>query len=1043
MPSKPDETSSGPATGRSRTFRLFVSSTFQDLRAERNALHTHVFPRLRELCRRHGCRFQAIDLRWGVSELAALDQQTMTICLREIERCHRVTPRPNFLVLLGDRYGWRPPPPRIRASEFDALLEHVSAEEAELLRWGEQQPADGKGWYRRDENANPTEYRLRPRHVDLSGCGTRDEVEAARQAEAGAWGTIEARLQRALERAAGKASLPMEARLKYESSATEQEIAVGALEVPDPQGKVFCFFRTLNGLPDGVRPGAFRAFVRERCEERGRALSPAASRGLESIRSLPEDASPRDVHDLIVEAGKGVPKDSDAAADLGLLETWLRAAIAYDYRDLDDDWRPDKGAEARLRALKEEQLGKRVPTSVHEYKAQWTWKGSSTDHLGTLPEDLDECLLLIDAKEPPATLCASVWRRLARTVLQEIERPTVLPAAPDEKIHVPPDDGLDPEGRAHCDFANGLLRFFVGREAPRRAIRDYLAGEGERTLAVVAAGGAGKSALMAKALEEAKGAHPKAQFIYRFIGATPSSSDGRSLLVSLCREISRRYGGGEEVPYDYTELVAELEKRMGSANAERPLILFLDALDQLSEAHGARSLIWLPRRLPEGVRVVVSTRREAETFAAVTRLQAEEVELGPMSRKEGGELLGLWLDDAGRTLTQEQRTKVLDAFEGERSGGRPLYLKLAFEEARLWPSYVPAEDLEPGIDGVIQKNLFHRLASEENHGEELVARTVGYLAASRYGLAEDELLDVLSRDADLYESFLRGSFHLPSDLVARAIEYRRSRGVKGGEGEKDDTRLAESWLRALITDPKGAAQLRSFLDEVLPRRDGPRLPVVLWSRLFFDLAPYLTERMGEGTSLLAFYHRELGEVGAKVYAHDERGQVVHGRLADYFRFRADPAHDRSWTGRDVRGLSELPYHLTEAARWQELQDTLTDFRFLEHKAAEVGVEVPGGDGKGETVYTGVFHLQRDFDHALQKIPGGGGAAGARRPLIVTAVDFGDGHVVRCPWCNTVHTVTKERKSKWLGQEIACPNDECGGPLKVNPFVVGRAHGRVS
>ena len=89
-------------------------------------------------------------------------------------------------------------------------------------------------------------------------------------------------------------------------------------------------------------------------------------------------------------------------------------------------------------------------------------------------------------------------------------------------------------------------------------------------------------------------------------------------------------------------------------------------------------------------------------------------------------------------------------------------------------------------------------------------------------------------------------------------------------------------------------------------------------------------------------------------------------------------------------LSELPYHLTEAARWQELHDTLTDFRFLEHKADEVGVEVSGGDGEGETVYSGVFHLQQDFDPALRKIPGGGGAAGGRRPLIVTAVDFGDG-----------------------------------------------------
>jgi hypothetical protein len=95
-------------TTSTKTFRVFVSSTFSDLKAERNALQQHVFPRLRELCMRHGCRFQAIDLRWGASEEAALDQQTMKICLKEIARCQEVTPRPNFIVLLGDRYGWRP-----------------------------------------------------------------------------------------------------------------------------------------------------------------------------------------------------------------------------------------------------------------------------------------------------------------------------------------------------------------------------------------------------------------------------------------------------------------------------------------------------------------------------------------------------------------------------------------------------------------------------------------------------------------------------------------------------------------------------------------------------------------------------------------------------------------------------------------------------------------------------------------------------------------------------------------------------------------------
>jgi len=32
----------------------------------------------------------------------------MRICRAEIARCQVVTPRPNFVVLLRDRHGWRP-----------------------------------------------------------------------------------------------------------------------------------------------------------------------------------------------------------------------------------------------------------------------------------------------------------------------------------------------------------------------------------------------------------------------------------------------------------------------------------------------------------------------------------------------------------------------------------------------------------------------------------------------------------------------------------------------------------------------------------------------------------------------------------------------------------------------------------------------------------------------------------------------------------------------------------------------------------------------
>jgi hypothetical protein len=113
-----------------RTFRVFVSSTFEDLKEERNALQREVFPKLRTLCEQHGARFQAIDLRWGVRDEAALDQKTMEICLREIERCQRTGIKPNFIVLLGQRYGWRPLPAPfgIAASTSIASSEKILAE---------------------------------------------------------------------------------------------------------------------------------------------------------------------------------------------------------------------------------------------------------------------------------------------------------------------------------------------------------------------------------------------------------------------------------------------------------------------------------------------------------------------------------------------------------------------------------------------------------------------------------------------------------------------------------------------------------------------------------------------------------------------------------------------------------------------------------------------------------------------------------------------------------------------------------------------------
>ena len=113
---------SPPSTTRVRPIiRVFVSSTFSDLVYERNAFQQHVWPVLEQLCLKHGFQFHAIDLRWGVSTAAGLDHRTMRICIEELRRSQEISPEPTFLILVGNRYGWRPLPEVISVGEFQKL----------------------------------------------------------------------------------------------------------------------------------------------------------------------------------------------------------------------------------------------------------------------------------------------------------------------------------------------------------------------------------------------------------------------------------------------------------------------------------------------------------------------------------------------------------------------------------------------------------------------------------------------------------------------------------------------------------------------------------------------------------------------------------------------------------------------------------------------------------------------------------------------------------------------------------------------------------
>jgi WD40 repeat protein len=788
-----------------KTFRVFVSSTFSDLKEERNALQREVFPKLRELCMEHGFRFQAIDLRWGVSEEAGLDQQTMKICLEEIERSQRVSPKPNFIVLLGDRYGWRPLPYEIPADEFEEILDKVPEKDKPFLSWkgdllDDEQLKKREGWYCLDTNAMDPVYCLKPRFVDYDENDSDDVLKEAKDKESEDWGKIEERIKnlllKGIEELEWSENDPR--RSKYEDSATEQEIMQGVLkppeDIPRPEEHVFCFFRE-------------------------------------------------------IEDKRSITYNEDSVNFLNFNES----------KEIDE-------LSAKKLELLKEEIRKKLPEkNIISFPTSWNGNSVKTNHLDDL--------------------CRDVYLSLACTIMKQIEEY-------EEK------DPLDLEIEAHKEFGKERCKFFIGREENLDKIKNYLGTPNSKPMIVYGESGSGKSALMAKAIEDSSpdfyGIKEedyiyKDEFIARFIGATPESSDLRSLLESLIKQITKIYHRDDSnIPTEYNDLIQDFKERLNFATAEKPLFIFLDALDQLSDSDSAHNFTWIPDELPENVNIILSTLKEPFQSYIENRIpndNSDEV----LKLDEGKELIESWLNDVGRKLTDEQENEVISKFE---ANGLPLYLKLAFEEAKNWKSYSPVPELKPDIPGIIHF-MFERLSRPENHGEILVSHSLGYLSAAKNGLTEDEVLDILALDDEVFN--LTKKFHEPTE---------------------------------------------------------EKLPVAIWSRLYFDLEPYLTERSADETTLLVFYHRQLGEVAGEKYLDNTVKKSRHQLIAKYFYkqdlyFEKD--EERTY---NVRKVSELPYQETYGEQWNNLEETLTNLHFVDAKCTV-----------GRT-----YELIRDYNLALDMHP---------------------------------------------------------------------------
>ena len=468
--------------------------------------------------------------------------------------------------------------------------------------------------------------------------------------------------------------------------------------------------------------------------------------------------------------------------------------------------------------------------------------------------------------------------------------------------------------RAHQEFGLKRSEVFAGREQLLARIFEYTENlsiqPARGPLVLTGSGGSGKSALVAKVarhdLEAAQNSN--VVVIQRYIGGVPGSESLMTMLFSLVTDIARIYDRLEpNLCEGLKDLTESFESVLAFSKAEQPLHLYLDALDQLDGAEGTWLLEWLPKKLPTHTRIVVSLRAETMVEQSARKRFAEKdlLEVSQMNTSEGQAMLDVWLADkssawfnagvtpsTGRSLTVLQRRTVLEAFN---QSGSALWLKLAYEEASTWVSWDQPRELPATVEGLIIDLIDRRLLDSENHPKVFTEKALAYITAGRFGLSEDELARALGTDK----------------LVRKEFERNERTQSKWGDSKK--------------------------------------LPAIIWSRLYFDLQPYLGLAELGGALVMRWFHREFSQVLSKRYLTRQISkQTTHSALANVFRdleqeLRPDQNNDDKLflatlrngqlASAALRRVMEQPWQLAQAKKLNERKLLLNDFGFCLAKCA--------------------------------------------------------------------------------------------------------------
>uniref|UniRef100_A0A4W5QW13 NACHT domain-containing protein n=1 Tax=Hucho hucho TaxID=62062 RepID=A0A4W5QW13_9TELE len=496
------------------------------------------------------------------------------------------------------------------------------------------------------------------------------------------------------------------------------------------------------------------------------------------------------------------------------------------------------------------------------------------------------------------------------------------------------DDALTREQAEQEELCSLYSRLYDNNRPEEEELRSYLEQrDTQHPLVVVGGPCTGKTVLLAHCAQQVDGVRSWLSdmdpvVIIQFTSLAVNLSP-RHLLSSLCHQIAHRYNHNHS--RDPNPTFPQLRQNLSSLlsicpSPKQPLVLILDGLDQALTVSGHQTIKCLPSPLPPNVKLMLSispTRTNTlhtielhypQSSSAVFGVSGccVSVKLGPVKGRGCVRMLAALLEGSGRRVTSGQQGVMNMALI---SCPLTLYARLLHRHASLWTSgthqkhKVTDETLPVGVHSSITVFLVHL---EEKHGLALVSRALSYLTLSRTGLTEAELSDLLSSDDEVLAGYVSANEPPPSKVRVPEVEVERLLlDLKGFLVKRS---VAGSHVLFWVSRHFGLVVCKRYLSSWEMREE-----------MHTAMADYFNGRWayGKAKPLVISQNAGFNQPGAVPDTARLKKYIDRQPPGQPYVFNSQPSSSSSSPSSEhvrvnLRKLLELPYHLKESGRLEEL-----------------------------------------------------------------------------------------------------------------------------